>query len=150
MTRSLLPSRIMSFRMSLTLFACLSSGAIALAQAPASTQQAAAAAKDPQIGQIITQLEAVRAPHQTALSPDGQWIAWVVNGKERGSEIDAAPLTNPSATHRITACGEGEKGSENEIAWSPDSHHLAFFSNCNSDHQQGLYLAGSGIKHCGP
>ena len=112
----------MSFRMSLTLFACLSSGAIALAQAPALTQ-AAAPAKDPRIGQIITQLEAVRAPHQTALSPDAQWIAWVVNGKGGDSEIDAAPLNQPEAVHRITACGEGEKGSENEIAWSPDSHH---------------------------
>ncbi|HVW77904.1 MAG TPA: S9 family peptidase [Alloacidobacterium sp.] len=96
-------------------------------------------AEDARIGQIISQLEAVRTPHQTAISPDGQWVAWVAN-----SEIDAAPLSNPSAVHRVTACSAGEKGSENEIAWSPDSKKLAFFSNCNSGHEQGLYLAEPG------
>src|SRR5580698_4504271 len=116
----------MSFRTLTTLLACLGLGAVALAQAPE-----AAPAKDPRIGQIITQLEAVRAPRQTAISPDSQWVAWVVSEKG-GSEIDAAPLSNPSASHRITACSGSDKGSENEIAWSPDSHKLAFFSDCNS------------------
>ncbi|HTZ89561.1 MAG TPA: S9 family peptidase [Alloacidobacterium sp.] len=129
----------MSFRTLIAFLACLSSGALALAQAPA-----AAPAKDPRIGQIITQLEAVRAPRQTAISPDSQWVAWVVRSQEGGSEIDAAPLDNPSAVHHITACEGSDKGSENEIAWSPDSKKLAFFSNCNSEHQQGLYLSEPG------
>ena len=133
----------MYFRSSLRLLACLSSTAIALAQAPTSSP-AAEPANDPRISQILTQLEAVRAPHQTAISPDSQWVAWVVNEKEGGAEVDAAPLSNPAAVHRITACTAGEKGNENEIAWSPDSRHLAFFSNCNSEHQQGLYLAEPG------
>ncbi len=127
----------MSFRTLTVFLTCLSSGIISMAQT-------AEPAKDPRIGQIITQLDAVRAPHQTAISPDSQWVAWVVNGKDGGSEIDAALLTNPSAIHRITACPDGEKGSENEIAWSPDSKKLAFFSNCNSEHQQGLYLGEPG------
>ncbi len=132
----------MSFRTLAASLACLCSGAIALAQTPA-----AAPAKDPRIGQIITQLESVRAPHQTVISPDSQWVAWVVTDKDGGSEIDAAQLNNPSAAHRITACSsDGEKGSENEIAWSPDSKELAFFSSCNSEHQQGLYLAEPAAK----
>jgi len=110
-------------------------------------QTPAAPAKDPRIGQIITQLEAVRAPRQTAVSPDGKWIGWVVRTEQgRGSEIEVAPVENPSATHRVTACTEGKQGQENEIAWSPDSAKLAFFSDCNSEHQQGLYLAEPDAK----
>src|ERR1700750_1969027 len=94
--------------------ACLSSGAIAVAQAPASP------AKDPRIGQIVKQLEAVRAPRQTAIAPDGKSVAWVVRAQEgRGTEIVVAPLDNPSSTYQITACPEGKQGEENEIAWSP-------------------------------
>src|SRR5215813_10838702 len=126
----------MLFRKLTVSLACLSSGVLSLAQSPASP------AKDPRIGQIITQLEAVRTPHQTAISPDSKWIAWVVRAQEgRGSEIEVAPLDNPSATFQITACAEGKQGEENEIAWSPDSKKLAFFSNCNAERQQGLYLA---------
>jgi dipeptidyl aminopeptidase/acylaminoacyl peptidase len=57
-----------------------------------------------------------------------------------------APLDNPSATHQVTACAEGKQGQENEIAWSPDSSKLAFFSDCNNEHQQGLYLAEPDAK----
>lgn len=139
-SRSLLPSRIMPFRTLIAVFACLAASIPALAQAPATP------VNDPRIGQIITQLEAVRTPHQTAISPDSQWLAWVVNGKDGGSEIDVAPRSNPSAAHRVTACAAGETGSENEIAWSPDSRHLAFFSNCGSDHHEGVYLAEAGAN----
>ncbi len=132
----------MSFRILTVFFACLSSGVYALAQAPA-----AAPAKDPRIGQIISQLEAVRAPRQTVISPDSQSVAWVVRAQEGGgTEILVAPLNNPSATYQITACSEGKQGNENEIAWSPDSKKLAFFSDCNSEHEQGLYLAEPAAK----
>jgi len=132
----------MSFRKLAVFFTCLSCSVIVLAQAPAAAPQ-----KDPRIGQIITQLEAVRAPHQTAISPDSKWVAWVVKPQEgRGSVIEVAPLDNPSATYQITACPEGKQGDENEIAWSPDSKKLAFFSDCNNEHQQGLYLAEPAAK----
>ena len=122
--------------------ACLSSGALAIAQTPA-----AARSTDPRISQIISKLETVRAPHQTAISPDSKWIAWVVRAEEgRGSVIEAAPLDNPSSTFQVTACAEGKQGEENEIAWSPDSKKLAFFSDCNSEHQQGLYIEEPAAK----
>ncbi|HMD18893.1 MAG TPA: hypothetical protein VKH40_01155, partial [Alloacidobacterium sp.] len=131
----------MSFRTLTVFFTCLSSGVIALAQTPATP------AKDPRISQITAQLEAVRAPHQTVISPDSKWVSWVVRPQEgRGTEIEVAPLDNPSSTYRITACGEGKQGDENEIAWSPDSKQLAFFSDCNSEHQQGLYIAEPAAK----
>jgi dipeptidyl aminopeptidase/acylaminoacyl peptidase len=134
----------MSCRALVLSFGCLVFSSFIFAQAPA---------KDPRIGQIITELEAVRAPRQTAVSPDGKWIAWVVRAEQgRGSEIEVAPVENPSATHRVTACSEGKQGEENEIAWSPDSTKLAFFSDCQaangagSEHQQGLYLAEPAAK----
>lgn len=127
----------MSFRKLIVLFACFSSGIPAFAQTSAT-----APAKDPRIGQIVSQLEAVRAPRQTAISPDAKWVAWVVRPQEgHGTEIEVAPIDNPSSTYQVTACSEGKQGEENEIAWSPDSTKLAFFSNCNSEHQQGLYIA---------
>ncbi|QNI30975.1 S9 family peptidase [Alloacidobacterium dinghuense] len=132
----------MSLRKPIVFLACLLSGATALAQTPA-----AAPAKDPRIGQIISQLEAVRAPRQTAISPNSNWVAWVVRAEEgRGSVIEAAPVSNPSSTFQVTACAEGKQGEENEIAWSPDSKTLAFFSDCNSEHQQGLYLEEPAAK----
>lgn len=132
----------MPFRKLAVLLACFSSGILAFAQTSAT-----APAKDPRIGEIVTQLEAVRAPRQTAISPDSKWVAWVVRAQEgRGSVIETAPLDNPSATFQITACAEGKQGDENEIAWSPDSTKLAFFSDCNSEHQQGLYVAEPAAK----
>ncbi|HYK35233.1 S9 family peptidase [Alloacidobacterium sp.] len=132
----------MSFRKLTVLLACFSSGILAFAQTSTT-----APAKDPRIGEIVSQLEAVRAPRQAAISPDSKWVAWVVRALEgHGSVIEAAPVDNPSATFQITACSEGKQGDENEIAWSPDSTKVAFFSDCNSEHQQGLYIAEPSIK----
>jgi dipeptidyl aminopeptidase/acylaminoacyl peptidase len=132
----------MSFRKLILCLACLSSGVFAIAQTPAIDP-----AKDPRIGQIFSQLEAVRTPHQTAISPDGKSVAWVVRAQEgRGTGIFVAPLDNPSSAYQVTACGEGKQGEENEIAWSPDSKQLAFFSDCNSERQQGLYIAEPASK----
>jgi dipeptidyl aminopeptidase/acylaminoacyl peptidase len=131
----------MPFRQLILSLACLSSAFIATAQTSTS------APKDPRIGQLITQLEAVRAPRQTAISPDSKWIAWVIRAQQgRGSVIEVASPDNPSATHQITACPEGQQGNENEIAWSPDSKKLAFFSDCNAEHKQALYLAEPDAK----
>lgn len=132
----------MPFRILTTALACFAASVLALAQTPAADTPT----KDPRIGQILTQLETVRSLSQTALSPDSQWVAWVVAAKQGGSEIHLAKLSDPSAEHRITACTSGETGREGEIAWSPDSRHLSFFSNCNSDHQEGLYLSEPGSK----
>jgi dipeptidyl aminopeptidase/acylaminoacyl peptidase len=133
---------ISAFRALSAVLACFAFTFFAVAQEDAP-------AKDPRIGQIITQLAAVRAPRQTALSPDGQWISWVVKGQPDGEEIDVAPVAHPEEPSRVTACATGESGHENEIAWAPDSRHLAFFSNCNSEHAQGLYVAEIGA-HTAP
>ena len=51
--------------------------------------------RDPRIDSVLNDLGKVRSIYQTALSPDGKMIAWVVageeGGKRSGSEIEVAP-----------------------------------------------------------
>jgi dipeptidyl aminopeptidase/acylaminoacyl peptidase len=114
--------------------ACVLLAASAFCQSPSQT--------DPRIGRIIESLGQAREIHETAISPDGQSIVWDVAG-QGGSDIELAAVANPSASRRITACGSGA-GNEHGAAWSPDSRRIAFFSNCNSEHKVGLYIADAG------
>jgi dipeptidyl aminopeptidase/acylaminoacyl peptidase len=91
---------------------------------------------DPRIEQILSQLERVRWPQLTAVSPDGRWMAWTVDE----DDIEVAPLAKPAANRRITVCREGQKGSEYGVAWAPDSHQLAFLSSCGANRQLGIYV----------
>jgi dipeptidyl aminopeptidase/acylaminoacyl peptidase len=106
---------------------------------PAFSQTAAPPAHDPRIDHIIQTLEQVRPIHETDLSPDGTLIAWNVAGPKGG--IQVAPLNDPAHPQPITACAADAKGTEGSIAWSPDSKHLAFLSNCTADHKVGIFLA---------
>jgi len=46
---------------------------------------------DPRIAKVVGELEKTRIIHQAALSPDGQTIAWVVDG-ETGTEMRRLPI----------------------------------------------------------
>jgi dipeptidyl aminopeptidase/acylaminoacyl peptidase len=118
-------------------------GILALAS-PVFSQNTAAPARDPRIGAIIQSLEQARAIHETDLSPDGSLIAWNVSDPDGGIEV--APLNDPAHTRHITACATGVKGSEDGLAWSPDSKTLAFFSNCTPDHKTAIFLADPASK----
>jgi dipeptidyl aminopeptidase/acylaminoacyl peptidase len=118
--------------------------------APAFAQTAAAApAHDPRIGQVIDALNQAKTVRETALSPDGKYIAWNVGGGRGGSDIELAPLENPGAAKRLTACENGGRGQESNAVFSPDSKHLAFFSDCTSDHKTAIFLvdASGGSAH---
>jgi dipeptidyl aminopeptidase/acylaminoacyl peptidase len=83
---------------------------------------------------------------QVAVSPDGKRLAWT-QGAGEGSEIRLAPLDNLAESQRITAAAApGQFCTEGQLAWSPDSRELAFFSDCaqpanSSAAQSDLYLA---------
>ena len=98
---------------------------------------------DPRITNILGELEKTRVIRQAALSPDGQTMAWVVDG-ETGTEIEIAPTGDPSRAHRLTA-GTGGPCTEDSLAWSPDSKALAFSSDCHApaaaNDQSDIYLA---------
>lgn len=92
-----------------------------------------------QLRSAFAQAEDVHSPDAAAISPDGQWIAWTSDG-----DIHLAPYAEPARKGWVTACGGSERGEESEFAWSPDSRYFAFLSNCNSRHEQGIYIGAPG------
>ncbi|GGH04185.1 alpha/beta hydrolase family protein [Silvibacterium dinghuense] len=104
--------------------------ALAQTQKPAE----AAPAHDPRIPALLHDLAQVHSIRETALSPDGQWIAW------NDGRIELAPLTDTRHPRMVTACQPGARGAESGLAWSPDSKSLAFFSECTPDHKTAIFL----------
>jgi dipeptidyl aminopeptidase/acylaminoacyl peptidase len=127
---------------------CLAVATLVLC-APAASFAAAAqnsVPADPRINHVLGELERVRGIEQTAISPDGELLAWVVDGERGGSEIEVAPFNAPEKARRVTAGEKGATCEENGIAWSPDSRSLAFLSDCQSHGQQEIFLAEANGK----
>jgi dipeptidyl aminopeptidase/acylaminoacyl peptidase len=82
-----------------------------------------------------------------AISPDGNRVAWVqsvVNASGEptgGSAIYVQDFRTPgSKPRRISAGTDTQPASEDTIAWSPDSKHLAFLSDVEGDGQSNFYV----------
>lgn len=88
---------------------------------------------DPRIEQLLTELGKVRQISAVQLSPDGNQLAWVV--RTNGKDAVEVAKADGSGAHRVST-GKNGDCNESEIAWAPDSHHLAFLSNCGTGGKQ--------------
>jgi dipeptidyl aminopeptidase/acylaminoacyl peptidase len=86
-----------------------------------------------------------------AISPDGNRVAWVESmGASGGTAIYVQELkSSGSKPKRISAATGGNAASEDTLAWSPDSKHLAFLSDVGGGGQANFYLInveGGGVR----
>ncbi|WP_445145378.1 S9 family peptidase [Dyella sp. Tek66A03] len=105
---------------------------------------AAPANVDPRIEELLGELAKVRQIDAVQLSPDGSQLAWVV--RTQGKDSVEVAKADGSDAHRI---GTDKPGAcnQSDVAWAPDSHHLAFLSDCASGgKQKELFLVDTQAK----
>ena len=125
--------------MGAALFLCAAynaSGALAQDAAPAK------APDRPSIDEVLRGLSRDRLMGQVAVSPDGKRLAWTER-TDGGTEIRVAPVSDLKKSDRVTAAPKPEQHChEGDLAWSPQSNALAFFSDCAvPGDQTDLYLS---------
>ncbi|MGO4519091.1 prolyl oligopeptidase family serine peptidase [Dyella sp. 2RAF44] len=104
----------------------------------------AATRTDPRIEQLLTDLGKTRAISAVQLSPDGNQLAWVV--RTDGKDAIEVAKADGSDAHRVGIAKRGDCN-ETDPAWAPDSHHLAFLSNCaNGGKQKDLLVVDMQAK----
>jgi len=87
----------------------------------------------------------VRKFLQTAISPDGNRVAWVEDqlnssGAVAGTAIFVQDLKAPDAKPRRITAANGRPAGEDTLAWSPDSRHIAFLSDSGNSTQAQLFV----------
>src|ERR1035438_10513687 len=96
----------------------------------------------PSIDEVLRGLSRGRTVGQVAVSPDGMRLAWI-EWATGGTEIRVAPVSDLKKSDRVTAAAKPEQHChEGDLAWSPKSSALAFFSDCAvPGDQTDLYLS---------
>ncbi len=112
------------------------------ASAPLARTQDAPNPERAHLEEVLKGLNRGKGIGQVALSPDGKHLAWIEGGRGGGA-IQVAPYDDLARTVRLTAATQPtQRCHESQIAWSPDSKSVAFFSDCaKPGGQSDLYLA---------
>jgi dipeptidyl aminopeptidase/acylaminoacyl peptidase len=104
------------------------------------------AAKGTPLDDVVRTMFSAHGFEQAAISPDGNSIAWVEDvhtktGTLSGSTvIYVKSLKNPGPPKRIKAGAADSLHAESNVAWSPDSQHIAFLSDAAKAGQLQLYV----------
>ncbi|MFC5742215.1 S9 family peptidase [Dyella tabacisoli] len=115
---------------------------------PASAATGATAHIDPRIESLLAELAKQHTFESVALSPDGRQLAWVVRRQDRPA-IEVA-LIDGSKVRHVGLSDKPLSCNESDVAWAPDSRHLAFVSDCGNRaagteaKQKHLYVADTG------
>ncbi len=117
----------------------------ALGARPPRSQADAPPKPSPAVERAVREMFAGREISEAVISPDGRRVAWVesVAGKNgalsSNSAIYVADWKSGAPPKQITVAAAGVPAEESNVAWSPDSAHLAFFSNAGHGQAQ-LYV----------
>jgi len=96
----------------------------------AAVAMAAPSKIDPRIETVLGVLSKGRSIHEAKLSPDGRGLAWVIDTNGRPA-IELANATGHEA-HSLNPTNESDSCTESDLAWAPDSRHLAYVSHCDA------------------
>lgn len=93
----------------------------------------------PRIQALLSELQKAHSFSQTAISPDGNKVAWVGGGS---NTVAVASVSDPANIRHISPAEKGEADCQaGSLAWAPDSKSIAFFWSCRGSEETGLYLA---------
>jgi dipeptidyl aminopeptidase/acylaminoacyl peptidase len=101
------------------------------------------------VPQLLSTISGTTQYREAAVSPDGHYIAWTVNlrnrdnTQSRNSEIMLLDLAKPgAASQRISTWKMPH--AEHSLAWSPDSRQIAFLADADKQGQLEVYVEALG------
>ncbi len=106
------------------------------------------AAAKTRVDELLTKMGRGHGLGPVAISPDGSMLAYTHHAKE-GWQVVVAPFSESSPDvskgTRVTAAKKGgAQCGDGMVTWSPDSRHLAFASDCQTEGQDNLFVATVG------